>query len=285
MVSYIFYRIGEMLVLSVPLKGAYAIAVFLSNLRYLFAFVDRKMITENLKIIFPAKSDKEISRICRQVFHNFAKYLVDFLRFKKLDLDYIRRNVKLVNMEYINEGLKRGKGVIILSAHLGNWELGGVVVSMAGYSLSTVALAHKSKVETEFFNKQRESKGLKVFLLGKAVKGCLKALRNNQMIALVGDRDFTGSGKIVDFFGKPAIFPEGPAVFSLQTGAAIVPGFMLRNKDDSFSLVFEKPLQYSASGDHIKDIDNIVSLYKVIFEKYIRTYPDQWYMFRRFWEE
>ncbi|PIP19805.1 MAG: hypothetical protein COX41_00900, partial [Candidatus Omnitrophica bacterium CG23_combo_of_CG06-09_8_20_14_all_41_10] len=248
MFSYIFYRIGEMLVLNLPLKAAYAIAVFLSDLRYLFAFSDRKVVTENLKIIFPDKNDKEISRIRIQVFRNFAKYLVDFLRFKKLDMDYIKRNVKLINMEYIKSGLSRGNGVILVSAHLGNWELGGVVVSMMGYSLSTVALPHKSKVVTNFFSKQRENKGLKVFLLGNAARGCLKALRQNQMIALVGDRDFTENGKIIDFFGKPAILPEGPAVFSLQTGAAIIPAFMLRNKDDSFSLIFEKPLEYAVSG-------------------------------------
>lgn len=285
MLNYIFYRIGEMLVLNLPLKAAYAIAVFLSDLRYLFAFSDRKVVTENLKIIFPDKNDKEISCICIQVFRNFAKYLVDFLRFKKLDMGYIKRNVKLINMEYVKEGFKQGKGVIIVSAHLGNWELGGVVTAMLGYPISGVVLPHKSKVVTNFFNEQRENKGLKVFLLGNAAKGCLRSLRQNQAIALVGDRDFTESGKVMDFFGKPAILPAGPAVFSLQTGAAIIPGFMLRNKDDSFSLIFEKPLEYALSGDRNKDLDNIISQYKDIFEKYIRLYPDQWYMFRRFWKE
>ena len=285
MISYILYRIGEILSLSLPLRAAYAVAVFLSDLRYLFAAKDRKIVTENLRAIFPEKNDQEISNIRLRVFHNFAKYLVDFFRFKKLNLDYIKNNVKIINNSYLDEGLKLGKGVIIVTAHLGNWELGGVVASMVGYSLSTVALPHKSKIVTNFFTKQRESKGLKVFLLGDAVKGCIKVLRNNQLLALVGDRDFTDGGKSLNFFGKPSLFPEGPAVFSLHTGAVIVPGFMLRNEDDSFSLAFEKPLQYVISGDQKKDIDNIISQYKSIFEKYIRSYPDQWYMFRRFWKE
>lgn len=285
MISYIFYRIGEALSLSLPLKAAYAIAIFLSDLRYIFAFNDRKNVTENLKIIFPDKNDKEISGIRLRVFHNFAKYLVDFFRFKKLNADYINKNVKIINLKYIDEALKQGKGVVIVTAHLGNWELGGVVVSMAGYSLSIVALPHKSKIVTDFFDRQRESKGLKVFLLGNAAKGCIKALRNNQMLALVGDRDFTEGGRVMEFFGKPSIFPEGPAVFSLHTGAVVIPGFMLRNEDDSFSLVFDKPLQYTASGDRNRDLDKIISQYKSTFEKYIRAYPDQWYMFRRFWKE
>jgi KDO2-lipid IV(A) lauroyltransferase len=285
MVSYISYRIGEMLCLSLPLRAAYGVAVFLSNIRYLFAFEDKRIVTGNLRSIFPDKNDKEISRIRLQLFHNFAKYLVDFLRFKKLNIDYIKKNVKIVNLEYIDEGLKGGKGVIVVTAHLGNWELGGVVVSMIGHSLSTVALAHKSKIVTDFFNAQRESKGLKVFLLGNAAKGCIRVLRDNEILALVGDRDFTEGGRLLDFFGKPSFFPEGPAVFSLHTGAAIIPGFMLRNEDDSFSLVFEKPLQYEVTGDRDKDLDTIITKYKSTFEKYIRFYPDQWYMFRRFWKE
>ncbi|MFA5286891.1 MAG: lysophospholipid acyltransferase family protein [Candidatus Omnitrophota bacterium] len=285
MINYIFYRIGEMLSLNLPLRAGYAVAIFLSNLRYALAFKDRRIITENLKTIFPEKNDAEISAIRLRVFHNFAKYLIDFFRFKKLNIDYINKNIRILNRNYINEGLKLGKGVIIVTAHLGNWELGGVVVSMTGDNLSTVALPHKSKVVTDFFTKQRESKGLKVFLLGDAVKGCIKALRNNQVLALVGDRDFTGGGKVMDFFGKPSLFPEGPAVFSLHTGAVIIPGFMLRNEDDSFSLVFEKPLQCRVSGDRKRDLDNIISQYKSTFEKYIRSYPDQWYMFRRFWKE
>jgi len=284
MIEYIFYRIGEMLSLSLPLKGAYAVAVFLSDLRYLFALRDRKIVTENLKTIFPDKNDQEISRIRLRVFHNFAKYLVDFFRFNRLSMDYIKKNVKIKNIEYLEEGVKKGKGVIIVTAHLGNWELGGVVVSMLGYPLSSVALPHRSKAVTEFFTKQRESKGLKVFLLGNAAKGCLKTLRSNQILALVGDRDFTDGGKAVDFFGKPSLLPEGPAVFSLQTGATVILGFMLRNQDDSFSLIFEKPLQYTISGDRSKDLDNIISQCKSTFERYIRSYPDQWYMFRRFWK-
>jgi KDO2-lipid IV(A) lauroyltransferase len=285
MISYIAYRIGEALSLALPLKTAYKVAVFLADLRYLFAFKDRKIVRENLRAIFPDKTDKEISAIRLRVFHNFAKYLVDFFRFKKLDAAYIRENVKVENMEYIDEGFKQGKGVILVTAHLGNWELGGVTLSMAGYAISTVALPHGSKRVTDFFNKQRENKGLKVFLLGNAVKWCIKALRNNKIVALVGDRDFTEGGRLMEFFGKPTLFPDGPAVLSLHTGAVIILGFMLRNEDDTFTMTLEKPLRYALSGDRNKDQDNIIFQCKTIFEKYIRDYPDQWYMFRRFWKE
>jgi KDO2-lipid IV(A) lauroyltransferase len=102
-------------------------------------------------------------------------------------------------------------------------------------------------------------------------------------VALAGDRDFTEKGLVLDFFGKPAFFPEGPAAFALKTGAVIVPAFMVRNKDDSFTLKVEKPLEFNPTDDKDKDLIESIKRYKSIFEDYIRRYPEQWYMFRKFW--
>lgn len=279
MANYILYRIGQVIALHLPLKIAYKLAVFLSDLRYIFAHKDRRAVEENLKAIFPEKSERQICKIRLRMFRNFAKYLVDFFRFPKLDMEYIKRNIKIENIHYIDEALAAGKGVITVTAHLGNWELGGTVIALLGYPLWAVALPHKHKKVDNFFNFQRESKGIKIIPLGKAARTCLNILRENKVVALVGDRDFSGMGLTIDFFGKLTLLPEGPAAFSLKTGATIVPGFMLRNKDDSFTLKFEKPLNDD------KDLLKLIEQYKIIIEDYIRKYPDQWYMFRRFWIE
>ena len=177
MLEYFLYRIGELIALSLPQKIAYRLAITLSNIHYQFAFRDRKVITDNLKVIFPEKGKREILRIRKNVFRNFAKYLTDFLRFKKLDVEYIKRNVRLINISNINEGLKSGNGVILVTAHLGNWELGGVVLSMLDFPITSVALPHKSEKVDKFFNTQRESKGIKIFSLGKAAKACFRELK------------------------------------------------------------------------------------------------------------
>ncbi|MFY9402726.1 MAG: lysophospholipid acyltransferase family protein [Candidatus Omnitrophota bacterium] len=285
MISYSFYRFAEVLALSLPLNLAYSVAILISATYYIFAFKDRKIVTQNLRAIFPKKTKREISSIRLRVFLNFAKYLVDFLRFKKIDMNYIKSKVTLKGIENIKEGLKAGKGVILLTAHLGNWELGGVVLSQLGYPLLSVALPHKSKKVDEFFNEKRQSKGIDIFPLGRAAKACLRALKENRLIALVGDRDFTDKGRPVYFFGKIALFPEGAAVLSLQRGSLIIPGFMLRNRDDSYDLIFEKPLEFTLGVSRRQDIDSIISKCAKVFEKYIYKYPDQWYMFRRFWRE
>jgi len=285
MINYILYRIGQFIALTLPLKIGYLLAVFVSDLRYIFADKDRQAVRENLKTIFPEKTEREIRRLKIRMFRNFAKYLVDFFRFSKLDTEYIKRNIKIENIHYIDEALAKGKGVIALSAHIGNWELGGVVIALLGYPFWAVALPHKHKAVNNFFNSQRESKGMMVIPLGKAVRRCFNLLKENKIVALAGDRDFTERGLVLDFFGKPAFFPEGPAAFALKTGAVIVPAFMVRNKDDSFTLKMEKPVEFNPTNDKGKDLVELIKRYKMIFEDYIRRYPEQWYMFRRFWKQ
>ncbi len=269
--------------MSLPLKAAYAIAALLADLHYLLAFRDRRFVKGNLKVIFPDKDNKFLRTVERQVFRNFAKYLVDFFRFEKLDRAYIKKNVKLENLHYFDQELAKGRGVIVLTAHIGNWELGGVVLAQLGYPRWAVALSHKHKQVDDFFVNQRSRKGVNVIPMGKAVRRCIAEIRNNHMLALVGDRDFTEKDILVDLFGKPTHFPEGPAALSLVTGASIVPGFMLRNTDDSFTLRIEKPVEFKPSGDKAKDLKGLISVYRDIFEEYIRNYPEQWYVFRRFW--
>jgi KDO2-lipid IV(A) lauroyltransferase len=145
-----------------------------------------------------------------------------------------------------------------------------------------VVLPHKDKAVDEFFNRQRESKGVKVIPLGKAARQCFRVLKNNELLGLVGDRDFSDKGVAINFFGRPALFPQGPAELSLKTGAVIVPGFMIRNGDDSCTLKIEKPIEFTPAGS-ADDLPNLMRCYIMIFEEAIKKYPEQWYMFRRFW--
>jgi len=284
MFNYILYRIGQFIALYLPLNLSYKIAGFCSDLHYMISRRDREIVKENLKVIFPKKNIKEIKGLARQTFRNFAKYLIDFFRFSKLDKEYIKKMVKLENMHYFDEALSKGKGVIILTAHIGNWELGAVVIALLGYPFYAVALPHKYKKVDDFFNFQRERKGAKVISLRKAARGGLTVLKENKMLALAGDRDFAKGGVVVDFFGRPSNFPVGPAFFSLKTGANIIPTFMVRNKNETFTLQIGKPINaVFNSTDKNEYIKKVTSQCKVIIEEQIRRYPDQWYMFMPFW--
>lgn len=271
--------------LNLSLKNAYGVAKFVSSLQYLCASKDRNIVKNNLKAIFPADSDARIDFYTKQVFINFGKYLADFFRYSKIDRKFLKEKLQVEGLDNLDNCLKQNKGVIIVSAHLGNWELGGAVVGMLGYNIVGVVLPHKDKRVDAFFNSQRESKNLEVCPLGRAAHCCLESLKQNKIIALVADRDFTNHGIVIDFLNKKSILPKGPAAFSLKTGAPIVPCFCIRCEDDTFKLIIEPPLNFDLTGNKEKDYEVITKKIALTIEKYVRQYPNQWYMFRRFWHD
>jgi len=282
MIDYLIYRIGIFLAFHLPLRIAYKLAIFVADLRFLVSKSDRRAVIDNLKVILN-KSDKETFIIARDVFRNFAKYLVDFFRFSKIDDKFVSEYLTVKNAKYVDEALRKGKGVIVVAAHLGNWEMGGVMLSKIGYKTSVIALDHKNKLINNFFIGQRSVLGVNVISIGIALRNCFKALKRNEVLAILGDRDFSVHGVETKFFGKEALMPKGPATFSIRAGAPIVPGFLLRNSDDTFTLVFEKEVGYQLTGDFEKDVKSVTEKIIGILEDYIKRYPDQWYMFRRFW--
>lgn len=282
MIAYLLYRLGIFLAVRLPLKASYRIAVFIADCHFRISKKDREAVLDNLDVILDGSDDSR-TRAARAVFRNFAKYLIDFFRFAKIDEGYIKKYVKIRNIESLDRALKKGNGVIIASAHIGNWELAGAIVARLGYKLNVIALDHRNRLVNSVFIGQRSSMGVKVISIGIALKECFKALKRNELLALLGDRDFSAHGIHVTFFGKETLVPKGPATFCERTGAAIVPCFLVRDEDDTFTIYFEDEITHKPTGDSERDIRDITEKLSGVIEDYIRRYPDQWYLFRRVW--
>ena len=211
MIFYILYIIGYFLANVLPLKLAYSLSKRVSDIQCMVSKKDKEAVALNLSII-TKKDMKECRKLAKKVFRNFGLYLVDFFRMDNLSKEDIRKRVKVEGIENIDGVLKQNKGGIILTCHIGNWEMGGVVMAMLGYDMSAVALNHKHKKINDFFIKQREGKGLKVISISHIMKRCISALRKKGLLALVGDRDFTNNGMLMDFFGIPTSIQKGPAM-------------------------------------------------------------------------
>lgn len=284
MFNFLLYKIGQKLATVLPLKLSYKLAVFLADLHRVLSPKDTSAVMDNLRKVLPGADEATLKEHCRQAFRNFAKYLIDFCRFEKIDKNYITKNLPGINLDVIDKALAKNKGVIIVSAHIANWELAGIAMALLGYPISCVALTHRNKAIDNFFINQRQRKGMGVIPLGKAAFRCLQALRKNKLVALVGDRDFSRSGVKIDFFGVPTFIPKGPAAFSLLTEAPLVVGIIIRESDDTFKFTYEGPLEIEKTGDGEEDIKKLSEMYLRVIEKYIKDYPGQWLMFRRFWE-
>ncbi|MDP8297601.1 MAG: lysophospholipid acyltransferase family protein [Candidatus Orphnella occulta] len=282
---FALYRIGIFIALNTPIRAGYRIAAFAASLYAFFSPADRDALNDNLKQLFPDYEDDRLKSIASQIFINFGKYLVDFFRFSLIDADYIKRYVKVEGRHHLDEVLKQKKGAILTSAHIGNWELGGVALAALGFPLSVVALTHKQDNIDKFFTQQRLEKGVGVIPVGIAVRRCFKVLANNGAIALVSDRDYFDNGLEVEFFGKKAIIPKGPALFSRRCLAPIVPVFMLRNKDDTFTLKILEPIMPVHTHNEHEDLICVTEKVIKVIEDVVKENPEQWFVFKRFWEK
>ena len=282
---YYFYISARRLVLHVPIEIGYKVAVFLANIYYCFARDDKKNLKDNLEIVLGKIDKKTMEAAIKNVFRNFAKYLVDFFRFSKIDNEFILKHVSIKGKENLDKTVAHGKGTIFLTAHIGNWELGGAVVASLGYPFYAIVLDHQDKRINDFFISQRAVCGANIIGIGSQLRNCFRVLRKNATLAIVGDKDFTNNGIPTVFFGKLAILPKGPAIFSLRTGAPIVPTFVIRTKDDKFVLHFEDPIYPKHTGSEALDVKNVMDSYLRVMERFIYQYPDQWYAFRKVWSE
>ena len=286
MMFYFLCRIGYFLAMVFPKKALYAAACFLADIYWVFVPKDRSGVESNLRAILgPGISDKDLKRTASRVCRNFAKYLVDFFSASKIDGDYVKKFVMIKGRHNLDAALAKGRGVIVLSAHLGNWELGGSILPQIGYPLSAVVLTHKNKKMNEFFTRQRLAGKMRPIEVGLSLKACYKVLRGNGLLALLGDLDFTGNGIPLDFFGNKRFIPKGPAVLSYRIGSAVVPVFLVREEGDTFRLILEKPIYPDCNMDEETAVVDLTKKYISLIEFYIRRYPDQWCIFRNMWEQ
>jgi len=283
---YLLYIIGFGLARILPIKMSYGIAGLVARLYFIFAKKDRVGLSENLRVVLGEGADEnDINRHVLGVLRNFAKYLADFFKFSRFTGEYISKYIKLDGIEHLDKCLSEGKGAILVSLHLGNWELGGAVVSALEYPVNALVLEHTSKRINDLFMRQRAINNLVSIPIGIRIRECFKVLKRKEILAIAADKDYTSNGVYVDFFGKKALMPKGPGVFALRTGAPIVFCALIREKDDTFVFRFEEPIWPETTGDVDKDMRRVMKEYLGIFERYIREYPDQWYAFRGIWNQ
>ena len=208
MFRFFLYKISQFIVNTLPIRAAYAFAQVLSDLQYMVSPTDRRSVRSNIRKIL--NSEQVDEKLVRDVFRNFGRYLVDFFRMARyLNEDFVSKNVKCEGTDNVREVLKRGKGAIIVTAHIGNWEMGAVVMKKLGFPILAVALPHKHKLVNDLFNAQRELSGVNVVAPSVAVRRCLEKLKANESIALVADRDFGTHGVEMDFLGYKTLLPKG----------------------------------------------------------------------------
>ena len=184
-------------------------------------------------------------------------------------------------MQSLASARAAGKGTVVVTAHLGSVENGGAAIVRHGYKFNVVALPMSDPRLDALFQAQRTGRGMQVIETGRATRECLRALQRNEIVALLGDRDFTRNRDTAMFFGAPARLPAGPARLALSTGAAIVTGFCIRLPDDRYRLFLHDPI----FPDKAKDtVDSLTRRIAEQLERAIGAHAGQWHIFYNPWD-
>ena len=283
MTGYWAYRGASWLSRILPLSLAYGLGLRLADLFYVADRSGRRDLIRNLRHIHQAQGQTldaaPLRRAARRTYRHFGKYLVDFFRFGTVDSEWAAERITVEHEQHLKDAVAAGRGVILATAHFGNWELGGAVLASRGQRIHAVVLPYRSAKLERLFDHYRARRGIHTIPVGGAVRELIHHLNEKQMVALLADRDFSGQQHEAQFFGRSASMPRGPAWLAVQTGAPILPAFMVRQEDDSFVLRFHPPLwpQELETEEGIRD-----RLCRILEEE-IKGQPHQWFIFEDFW--
>lgn len=283
-IIFLFLKAFSFLILLLPLWLAIKVGSVLGYLAYLILPKYRRIALENLKLAFKEKKEAELRRICRSVFENLGKNLIELLSFSKINNKNIDSLVSISGLEKIDTLLKNGKGAVVISGHLGNWELLPAYFGLKGYPSNVIARRMRFSKYTDWVNNLRANKNVKVVLRQNSFKELLTILISNQLLGILPDQDVDSiDGVFVDFFGQKAYTPVGPVVLALASGAALITCYIYREKNHHY-IVVDNPVELSKSGDKEKDLLINTEKWQKRIESYIRLHPEQWVWMHRRWK-
>ncbi|MCL2485630.1 MAG: lysophospholipid acyltransferase family protein, partial [Endomicrobia bacterium] len=281
--AFIFSKI----VLLIPYRfSVNCLGRFFGTLAYYFAWGAVRRAKRNLKRCFPEKSKKEISDITKELLRNQGKNFFELANFPRMDSAFIRSISSIENQHLIKEGIKKGKGILFVSAHTGNWEITAAAVADFGVPVNVVAKKIYIKELNDMLVGYRTSKNVKVILRDEPDTGrkLLRALKKGEIIAMLIDQDTKVPGVFVKFFGRDAWTPSGLAVLALKTGAKVLIGLDQRIDKYGHKTVVKGPVEITPSGDFDKDVVALTQKTSDILEEHIRQYPEQWVWFHERWK-
>ena len=279
------FRLGNWVMRALPPGVRYPLAAVTGRCAFFVMRRRRRVAFENFgQVLGLPPSDPLVKRTAQHAFGNYFKMFADFMLMYSLKPEEIRRMVRPVGRERIDRVLAQGKGAVVVTAHVSNWDILAAASASYGYPISAVTNELPSGGLNDLVIASRERIGMKMIRLGPgSLRQILKALTRNELVALASDLYSGDRGVRVPFFNRPAVFPSGPAAIALKTGAPILPVWIRRQPDNLYVAEIEDPIEVSRTGDNARDVQVTTERVVQFFERIIRREPDQWLVFLPVW--
>lgn len=279
--SRLIYGWLTVLIASVPPWLGYALADMATGIHWLAFPGRRHAALANLAVILPRASRRDRSLVARRMMRSYNRMMYEFFRLPHLSREELLASIEVVGKEHLDRGIERGRGVILAGTHIGNWELGGVMIAQWGYALHAVAGVQLSRWLSGAVRDTKTELSITTISPEDGFRKIMRALEHNDPVALMVDGNLYAHGHTVEWFGRPTSFPAGPGVLAQRTGALLVCGYCERTTPGRFRFVLEPPID-PATFATTAELHQAVA---ATAERHIRQHIDQWCIFRPLWAE
>ncbi|HNX91829.1 MAG TPA: lysophospholipid acyltransferase family protein [Candidatus Omnitrophota bacterium] len=281
---YYWFRVLFFIMRFVPLKAALRVAEIGGKLAFRLLPKYRNIAVGNLDDVFGKNVANE--EITRNVFVNLAKNGAEWIKLMTSPNSLVKRLVtEAEGFDRLDAVLAKGKGVLVITGHFGNWELLTAYVRSRGYKGAVIGKRIYFHKYNEFIMKMRYKTGDRVIYRDESPKKILKVLRDGEVIGILADQDMDSlDGVFVDFFGKPAYTAVAPVKLSAASGANLLPAFLIRKADGTHRLIFDEPIDVPCGKISDDDVKKYTQMWTNALEKYVREYPDHWTWIHRRWK-
>ena len=247
--------------------------------------IRRKVVERQIAAAFPGLGEKGVKRVARAAYEHLGRASIEAAILPTLGPGAVLNLFEGAdNFEAVEAAMRRKRGLIFVTGHLGNWELAGAYVAARGVPLDAIARRMKNPLFDDYLTDTRSRIGMHVVHDADAVRRTPRSLRDGRAVAFLADQGVLGlASTFVPFFGRPAKTPRGPAVFALRLDVPVVFGVALRQPSGKYRIVFE-PVAVENTGDRDRDVDAIVARYTATLERWVRRYPEQYFWHHRRWK-
>ena len=256
----------------------------LGLLFYSLAVPHRRLVRRNLQFCYPEWSHKEIRELSRRIFMNLGTTLVEMLQSSLMSPEEVLKALRVEGEENFNKAFKSNRGIVIVSAHMGNWEVGLHITNYYGKPMLGVAAKTRYGWADILLRRSRNRLGNTIIDKKGALPKITEGLRRGEVIGMLIDQSRRKHGIEVTFFGRKATASPAPALLAMRCNSLVIPAFCVRRSDGRLTIQVKTPLDLTRTGDLRRDIQSNTQRMIDVVEQMVRTYPDQWFWLLKPWK-
>jgi KDO2-lipid IV(A) lauroyltransferase len=284
-IEYILFLLFSKIFQVLGLNLSRKLSPILAGLFYYFIPIRKATVIENLRNAFPDYSENEIRKIAFGNYKSFAITLMEISCLPSTSKSEIEKKVNCKNLDLIINRYNENNGVILLGAHFGNWEYMAASMGVQlNIPLAVVVKTQRNPYVTNWMNRERTKWNNTVIPLGISIREVYQTLKMNQIVAMVADQRGSREGEKVNFFGRNISVHTGPASLAMKTGAPILYGISVRQKDYSYETTFTEISKEGLSGSPEEKVKQLSQRHMSHLEEYVRKYPEQWLWMHKRWK-